>query len=185
MKTSRNPRTNGFTLIELMAVITIIVILAGLVVAGLGFVNERQAREKAKVQLKLLETALEEYKADHGTYPTTKNSKTGTQDVTDADGERSTLFQVLYKDGVDHDTKVYLKELDPDEGTMGWVQGSEIVDPWGVAFRYRTAIDDSGRTNTDTQNPDFDLWSSGKDQDSETSRANADYRRNADDIRNF
>ena len=69
MKT--NPRNGraAFTLIELMAVITIIIILAGLVVGGMGFVTERQAKEKAKVQIALLSKALEEYKLDMGTYP--------------------------------------------------------------------------------------------------------------------
>ncbi|MGL5016658.1 MAG: type II secretion system protein, partial [Luteolibacter sp.] len=54
MKTTHRHGKAGFTLIELMAVITIIVILAGLVVGGLGFVTERQAKEKARVQIALL-----------------------------------------------------------------------------------------------------------------------------------
>jgi prepilin-type N-terminal cleavage/methylation domain-containing protein len=46
MKTNPRPpvrRRSGFTLIELMAVITSIVIHAGLVVGCMGFVSERQA----------------------------------------------------------------------------------------------------------------------------------------------
>ena len=60
MKTPSRRHPAAFTLIELMAVITIIVILAGIVVAGLGFVNEKQAREKTKVQIGMLERAIEE-----------------------------------------------------------------------------------------------------------------------------
>ena len=71
MKITQRNGMAAFTLIELMAVITIIVILAGLVVGGLGFVSERQAKEKAKVQIALLSKALEEYKLDMGTYPGT------------------------------------------------------------------------------------------------------------------
>ena len=81
--TQRNGRA-AFTLIELMAVITIIVILAGLVVGGLGFVTERQAKEKAKVQIALLSKAIEEYKLDMGKYP-------GSAENTAADRERFQL----------------------------------------------------------------------------------------------
>ena len=48
MKITQRKGKAAFTLIELMAVITIIVILAGLVVGGMGFVTDRQAKEKAK-----------------------------------------------------------------------------------------------------------------------------------------
>ena len=67
MKIPSRRHPAAFTLIELMAVITIIVILAGMVVGGLGYVNEKQAREKAKIQIALLSKALEEYKLDNGT----------------------------------------------------------------------------------------------------------------------
>ena len=43
MKSSARRGLAAFTLIELMAVVTIIVILAALVVGGTAFVNERQA----------------------------------------------------------------------------------------------------------------------------------------------
>lgn len=76
MKHSRKHAAAGFTLVEMLAVITIIVILAGLVVGGMGFVNDRQAREKAKVQIAMLEKALEDYKLDYGSYPLTANSST-------------------------------------------------------------------------------------------------------------
>lgn len=188
MKNPTQSRRNGFTLIELMAVITIIVILAGLVVGGMGFVNERQASEKAKVQIALLSKALEEYKLDNGEYPPTSNSTNGTQSVTDTNGKGSTLFNVLYLDGVKNNTKVYLPELDPLNNKQGWTSGSTstatstIKDPWGKDYAYRSAVSSSGKANTRTQNPDFDLWSFGKDGLTNT---NPKHRNCADDIRNF
>ena len=188
MKNPTQRRRNGFTLIELMAVITIIVILAGIVVGSMGYVNERQANEKAKVQIALLSKALEEYKLDNGAYPATSNSTTGTQSVTDANGKSSTLFNVLYLDGVKNKTKVYLPELDPANNKQGWTTGttststSSIKDPWGKDYAYRTAVSANGSGNSRTQNPDFDLWSYGKDGQTNT---NPKHKTAADDVRNY
>jgi len=189
MKTSSRRPVAGFTLIELMAVITIIVILAGLVVGGMGFVNERQAKEKAKVQLALLTAALEAYKLDFGTYPPTGDRPKG--DTTSA-----ILFKALYWDsdndgsvvGADEDQKIYLSQLDPTANKQGWTTGTpgnntKITDPWGNEYRYRTAVNSSGNPNTSTQNPDFDLWSVGKDAD--TNPTTASDKKNRDDIKNF
>ena len=98
MKTTRRTGNAGFTLIELMAVITIIVILAGLVVGGMGFVNERQAKERAKVQLALIAKALEEYKLDMGTYPPTGDSASGLTNT-------AALWQALFYEGYDYGVK--------------------------------------------------------------------------------
>jgi general secretion pathway protein G len=192
MKTNPRSGRSGFTLIELMAVITIIIILAGLVVGGMGFVTERQAKEKAKVQLALLSKALEEYKLDFGTYPPTTN-KGGPFTATAGSTTSSIMFDFLYFDsdrdgsgGVgDADQKIYLPELDPVTSKQGWTtgtagKGTVILDPWGNQYCYRTATGTTGTANADTQNPDFDLWSMGKDGKSNKDPKHAD---NRDDIR--
>ncbi len=182
MKNSPRRRAAGFTLIELMAVITIIVILAGLVVGGMGFVNERQAKEKTKVQLALITKALEEYKLDFGTYPPTTN-------VTKGANTSHILFKALYYDGLGDDTKkIYLPQLDPTSGKQGWTTGAvtastKITDPWGNDYRYITAVNASGNANSNAQNPDFDLWSVGKDGN--TDPATPSDKTNRDDIKNF
>jgi len=68
---SRRIGRAAFTLIELLAVIAIIVILAGLVVGGMDYANQRSATEKAKTQIALLSKGIEEYKVDMGAYPGT------------------------------------------------------------------------------------------------------------------
>ena len=62
-------RRRGFTLIEMMTVITIIVILAGITVAGMSFINDKQANNLADVQINQLSSAIEKYKLDNGDYP--------------------------------------------------------------------------------------------------------------------
>jgi len=62
----------GFTLIELMVVIVILGILAGLIVPRIMGRPDEARQAKARIQLESLETALKLYKLDNGNYPTTE-----------------------------------------------------------------------------------------------------------------
>ena len=198
MKSNPSHGQAAFTLIELMAVITIIVILAALVVGGLGHVNDKNARSRAVVQMALLSKALEDYKGDFGTYPVTAN-KTGNFAGPTGTNTSSILFKFLYwdsdNDGTgtgDVDQKIYLADLDPgttaNPNKQGWTTGTAgtgtvISDPWGNQYCYRSAQPLTGTTpNAGTQNSDFDLWSMGKDGKTNGTANHAD---NRDDIRNF
>lgn len=216
MKTHTRRGRAAFTLIELMAVITIIVILAGIVVGGMGYVNEKQARGKASIQIALLSKALEEYKLDNGAYPPTANSS-GPLTSPGGTSTSADLYIALFYEGYDYAeqnspavwtknvggidfpkaTKIYIPELDPTNNKQGWVDPATgttlpattpIKDPWGNEYCYRSAFDvppanGPAPANANTQNPDFDLWSMGKDGKSAPDSP-ADST-NKDDIRNF
>ena len=69
-KMRRNEK--GFTLIELMVVIVILGILAGLIVPRIMGRPDEARRAKARIQIESLETALKLYKLDNGNYPSTE-----------------------------------------------------------------------------------------------------------------
>ncbi len=64
-------QSGGFTLIELMVVIVILGILAGLIVPRIMGRPDEAKQLKAKMQIETIETALKLYRLDNGSYPTT------------------------------------------------------------------------------------------------------------------
>lgn len=62
----------GFTLIEIMVVIVILGILAGLIVPRIMGRPEQAKKLKARMQIESIGTALKLYKLDNGAYPTTE-----------------------------------------------------------------------------------------------------------------
>jgi len=103
----------GFTLIELMVVIVILGILAGLIIPRIMGRPEEAKRLKAKMQIESLETALKLYKLDNGMYPDTEQ---GLQALVEQP-EAGILPKHWRKDG-------YLEK------------GRVPKDPWGNEFVY-------------------------------------------------
>ena len=68
----QNTNNRGFTLIELMVVIVILGILAGLIVPRIMGRPEEAKRLKAKMQIESFETALKLFNLDNGFYPDTE-----------------------------------------------------------------------------------------------------------------
>jgi general secretion pathway protein G len=109
----RNSDCRGFTLIELMVVIVILGILAGLIIPRIMGRPEEAKRLKANLQIESLETALKLYKLDSGMYPDTEQ---GLQALVEQP-ETGTLSKNWRKGG-------YLEK------------GKVPKDPWGNEFVY-------------------------------------------------
>lgn len=180
------PNDRGFTLIEMMTVITIILILAGLTVAGMGFINQKRDNAKAKVEIELISKGLEEYKGDYGEYPGLEQDSPMDGDITEE------VYNALFYDGWDSQTngdgsvEIYLPELDPRNSKQTLVESTttnvpppdlKIRDPWRRSYRYRKGVS--------AENPDFDLWSVGKDGETDPADSSKTVEVNGDDIRNF
>lgn len=182
---AKSATAKGFTLMELMVVVAIIVVLASLTVGGLSAMQRNQAKSKCTTQIKLLENALEDYKSDMGSYPV--------RIAGDNTGSNS-LYRALFFEGYDYNKRkgdsgtaptvvdgtamrIYLAELDPTSTKQGWSstpggsgnpanpigENNTILDPWGFSYNYLPAIGANGNEDIECNNPDFDLWSNGPD----------------------
>ena len=156
----------GFTVIELLIVMAIIVVLAGLVLGTYGYVQRKGSTSRAEAEIKAIEAACESYKADHGVYP--QDSATDTLDArTQLDPTAySTASLVLYSAlsgdsnadrAVDSGKQSYMifkpQMLSPSDAAD---PVTHIRDPFGNSYGYSTA---NQADPTKGYNPTFDLWS--------------------------
>jgi prepilin-type N-terminal cleavage/methylation domain-containing protein len=166
-RTGRMPmfrKDAAFTLIELLIVMAIILVLAGLVLATSGYVQKKGKRSRAEAEIAAMSAALENYKADNGIYPrdgVTDGLDVTTTTLSNYDAPSLKLYEYLSGDS-DHnraaETKTYFpfkpNQLSPVDQTQAV---TSIRDPFGNPYGYSTMkASDSTKNGF---NPTFDLWS--------------------------
>jgi prepilin-type N-terminal cleavage/methylation domain-containing protein len=171
-------KQQGFTLLEMLTVMAVIAILAGLVLSTVGFVQRRGAVSRAQSEIQAMSSAMENYKADNGIYP--RNSGTDTLNPqSDADASASsyrTASRYLYGElSGDRDGNRTISSADqrPDETSLpkSYFQFkpnmlaprtggnvTAIQDPFGYSYGYSTINQVDPNKG---YNPTFDLWSTG------------------------
>ena len=142
----------GFPLVELLTVVAIIAILAGLVISTSGYIQKKAARSRAEAEIAAMEAALESYRADTGVYPGTSGAD-----------QPAALYQALTGDGDNQLGGATASQGQSNFGEQGEVymelkEGSQfenetpaVIDPWGQNYHYREPGDYNPAT--------FDIWS--------------------------
>ena len=139
--TPRRP-VAAFTLIELLAVITIIGILAGLTLGAAGAVRRHGATSTAKAEVAALQAACERYFADNNLYPTTTNSMPDPSSSF-APTAYTTAGQVLFTNllgSANLTSAPTRKRYFEPKPSMVNTNGSPnyFIDPWGYAYGYNS-----------------------------------------------
>lgn len=161
MKKSQPPslRRRGFSLVELLVVVSIIVILAGIGLAAFAKVKKNQAVALTKVRIKYGTLKVEEYASENnGLYPVGDDAGT------------SIIYNALSGDYTGQGQKptgpTYWKELlTTDPSLVGKFQGKNVIlDGFGQQMRYRSGTDENGNPVPEAKNDgSFDFWSIGAD----------------------
>jgi general secretion pathway protein G len=152
------PRTENrelcaaFTLIEVLTVITIIGILAGIIIGTFGYAHRKAFTSRTKAEIAAMENGLEAFKIDNGYYP--QRPSTSVDDTYSSTNVYNALAggPKVYMTFAPRNLKVV---------TVSGVPRTNIVDAGGVYYRYLCP----GTNNPAT----FDLWSFGPDGTSGTS----------------
>ena len=149
----------SFTVTELLVAIAIIVILAGILIGGMGYAGRRADEAKTIAAIQELSAAFEAFRAEKGFYPPSSSSTSVAQDVKFYRNASGDLYIVLgnyeYK-FMDKQGKPFFNLNDLPSSAISKSTASAYVDVWGKPFRYRCP-------GTHNKNA-FDLWSYGSDR---------------------
>jgi prepilin-type N-terminal cleavage/methylation domain-containing protein len=137
---NKNSSYDAFTLVELLAVITIIGILAGLTLGAAGAVRRHGATSTAKAEVAALQAACDRYFADNNLYPSNTSvnpaSSVAPSGYTPAGQALFTNLIGSANLSVAPTSKRYLEP----KPAMVYTNGTPnyFVDPWGYAYGYNS-----------------------------------------------
>jgi len=167
-------RLHSFTMVELLVIMAIIGILTAITLQAVSALMAAASRSRAAAEIKGMESSLDGYKTDNGTYPVAANM--ATTDYPKNDGSTLTSpytvsAQILYSAlsgktnfldapiaGIKSYSPFKVGQLGNSSAPAG-TTGSGVTyiqDPWTYAYGYST-----GTTNSAPYNGTgfFDLWS--------------------------
>ncbi|MEZ6242877.1 MAG: type II secretion system protein GspG [Phycisphaerales bacterium] len=143
----RRDLRRAFSVIEVMIVLAIMLLLAGIVGITVFGQKAKADIQTTKVQMESIESALRAFRLDFRRYPTEDEG-----------------IAVLWD----------RSKLDPDADESiwsGYLEKPVAADVWGSAWGYSTQTDDFTDTSSDSSvpaEPTFDLWSFGPDREDGT-----------------
>ena len=132
---SRRFHRKAFTLIEVMLVLVILIVLAGMGVTMIQSSRETARKNEATIYVNSMKTPLELFQLEHGRFPSTSEGL-------------DALISPPPSPDIDH-----------SKGTWPYVSASAVkTDPWGQPYQYMSP----GQRNPDGPRG-YDLWSLGPD----------------------
>ncbi len=178
----RWPKKSAFTLFELLLVMGILLVLAGMTIGIAEGLQRRSARATARGQLALLLQALDSYKMHHGDYPWIDAGSDGSGELYAAlIGNRSPAAGFQPK-AFGHDPlagvkgrhfielsqfNTALKPVSSDgspQQTLDQGFGDNyLIDPWGSAYVYQYTTIGESPSSGDWKRPGYILMSIGPD----------------------
>lgn len=120
-------RKKGFTLLELLIVIAVMLVLAALLVPAFFKVQNEGRKRRAEVEASVIESAIRAYMMRERRFPVTDPSPRS-QDVIYGDGQERGNVEVMNR----------LRNANPpvlDEGKLRWDQEGNAINPWGRQYR--------------------------------------------------
>ena len=130
-------RLKSFTLIELLAVVMVILILAGIVISLASLAQKHVQSQVTRAQIVVIAAALDSYKADWGYYPPTAPVRCSAMLIGEATNN-AVLYRALLGQG-----KKYLVGFPSDQIRTNYATGTNnssgvmnIFDVFGTPFNY-------------------------------------------------
>jgi prepilin-type N-terminal cleavage/methylation domain-containing protein len=157
-------RHRGYTLVEMLVVLFIISVLAGLLLGGLSAARRHNQIQRQEFQINTLKARLIEYETDHRDFPLTQGG---------AD-DKSALIggEVLRRELMREDKGgPYLKGNEYRSGDNDGNGDQEILDVWGRPIRY---LHHKSYLRENPCKRTFRLWSAGPDGISDPLEPNSD-----------
>jgi type II secretory pathway pseudopilin PulG len=163
-------RPRAFTILELLVVLTVIIVLAGLILATSGYVQNKGVRARTEAEVAAISAALENYKADNGVYPSNVDTTALDPASTSPDSYRSASSYLYSQLAGDDDANPMTPAPSNAKNYFGSGlkpnmlapsppgPNTYLQDPFRNSFGYSTAKaeDPAGAAG---HNPTFDLWS--------------------------
>lgn len=181
------PQNRGFTLVELLAVISIATVLMGLSLGIMRFASSKSAREKARAEIAAFCGAAENYKADTASYPRDDETDSISSENASEDQYKSgslAFYRMIAGDsnanGIPDKSEggmdplpVYM-EFKASQLSKSGSRVQYIRDPWdkgsmsssyGYATKRARMIESGADSPSAGRNSTFDIWSKANSPD--------------------
>ena len=198
----RNRRRN-FTLVELLVVIGIIAILAGMLMAGIMYAPAKAQKAKAQAEVTTLVNAIKQYESAYGVLPIPTGALSS--DGTLASDKYKLMIHILQADdeGLSSSEKDIVKKLNKRSTKFLDIQGNDVgvfTDPWGEDYNVVFDANYNGKIEMSNPIPGLNVpassstftyrfsvivWSKGNDRKCESGYDKRADKKNEDNVYSF